>query len=57
MIINSFHTYFNSGLSGKTVLMIIQDSRVRGAEEGTRDEWEKQIRRRGDGERNMASYQ
>ena len=57
MIINSFHTYFNSGLSGKTVVMIIQDSRVQGAEEGPRDEWEKQTRRRGDGERNMASYQ
>ena len=42
--------YFNSGLSGKTVVMIIQDLRVQGAEERPRDEWEKQIRRRGDGE-------
>jgi hypothetical protein len=57
MIINSFHMYFNSGLSGKTVVMIIQNLRVQGAEEGPRDEWEKQIRRRGDGERNKASYQ
>jgi hypothetical protein len=57
MIINSFHTYFNSGLSGKTVVMIIQDSRVRGAEEGTRDEWEKQIRRRGDGEMGREIWQ
>jgi hypothetical protein len=48
MIINSFHTYFNSGLSGKTVVMIIQDSRVQGAEEGPRDEWEKHTQRWGE---------
>ena len=27
MIINSFHMYFNSGLSGKTVVMIIRGSK------------------------------
>jgi hypothetical protein len=49
MIINSFHMYFNSGLSGKTVVMIIQGLRVQGAE-GSRDEWGKQTRGRGDAE-------
>jgi hypothetical protein len=52
MIINSFHMYFNSGLSGKTVVMM----RVQGAD-GSRDEREKQTLRRGDGERNKASDQ
>lgn len=32
------------------MVMIIQGSRVQGAEEGPRDEWEKQTRRRGDAE-------
>jgi len=41
MIINSFHTYFNSGLSGKTVVMIIQGSRVQGAEERVQEMSEK----------------
>jgi hypothetical protein len=30
MIINSFHMYFNSGLSGKTVVVIIQGPRIQG---------------------------
>ena len=40
MIINSFHTYFNSGLSGKTVVLIMRVREVQGAE-GSRDEWER----------------
>ena len=44
MIINSFHTYFNSGLSGKTVVMM----RVQEADEGLRDERERKTRRDGD---------
>jgi len=53
MIINSFNMYFNSRLSGKTVVMM----RVQEANEGLMDEWERKTRRHGDWERNMVSDQ